>query len=100
MIRLEHKWKPLCCKLLVVVRLRLELGMEWQVDLLARCLTHLVGRQVLEGGGTINAQILIRPLVQVGPKLATTEPQVYGDWSSERNIMCIGIEVEDDPFAY
>ena len=97
MIRLEHNWKSLCCKLLVIVRLRLELGMEWQVDRLARGLRHLGGgggRQVLEGGGTINAQILIWPL---GSKLATTEPHVYGAWSSKRNIMCTGIEVEDDP---
>ena len=65
MIRLEHTWKSLCCKLLVIVRLHLELGMEWQVDWLARCLRHLVGRQVLGGGGTINAEILIWPLVQV-----------------------------------
>ena len=60
----------LACKLLVIVRLRLELGMEWQVDRLARGLRHLGGgggRQVLEGGGTINAQILFWPLVQVWP---------------------------------
>ena len=101
MIRLEHNWKSLCCKLNVIVRLRLELGMELQVDWLARCLRHLVGRRVLEGGGTINAHILIWHIMQVWRE--TCDHGTSSVWRLEfkkRNIMCTCIEAEDDPCAY
>ena len=101
MFRLEHNWKSLCCKASCHSKVALGAGNG--------VAGGLVGKVPQALGGTTSAARWwhnkcpdpnLASRASFCAKLATTEPQVYGDWSSKRNIMCTGIDVEDDPFAY